>query len=161
MNALQKPGLMSMPGEQIKQSIFFIMINSNKTPEKLGQEGVNKFTQTIAHMKDHRAIMYYLMHADDRTPIPESQIVSLRSHSDVEVGQQKLMLHGNISIEVFHKTRVKIDLTKLRNELKSYLGYNCKVSITCPKTMPAATIDNFVRYASKNQIANDNVASNE
>jgi len=161
MNQIQEPGLMRMPGESIKSSIFFIMMNSNKQPDKLGDAGVAKFTKMISYMKREDVIRSYLIHADNGQPIDQSKIMSLRSHSDVEVGQNTLRLHGNISIEIYHKTRLKVDLTRLRNDTKQYLGYTTKITVTCPKVAQMPNIDNFVRYASKHQIEQGNVDTDD
>lgn len=150
MNEIQGPAVTELPGEKINTSVFYFVINSNKTPEKLGPAGVKKFI-AFTNMFNREDVNFSYLFSTNHTEVDRSKIMSFRSHADVEVGESHGALHANITVEYVHKTWLRYDLDKLRKDIKSYLGYNCKVFISVPQNR-APSGDPFVKYSNKNQL---------
>lgn len=152
MNKYQGEAKVKLNEDKINQSTFFIVINSNKTPEKLGEERVKKFVNFIKMFEREDVNLHFLVGKEGST-LDTSKFVSFNRHADIEVGEKNGFLHGNITVEIIHRTWIRYDINKLRDEIRNYLGYNTNVKISTPRGRMSNDADNFVRYSSKNQLS--------
>lgn len=152
MNKYQGIAKTEISPDKINQSTFFIVINSNKTPESLGEDRVEKFVKYVKMFEREDVNLHFLIGKEGGRP-DTSKFLSFKRHADIEVGEKNGFLHGNITVEIIHKTWIRYDLNKMRNETKEYLGYNTNVRILTPRNRMGHDADNFVKYSSKNQLS--------
>lgn len=159
MNQIQGPPRVELNKDRINQSTFFIVINSNKTPEKLGDDGVRKFVN-YAKMFEREDVNYHFLVNKEGGEVDKSKVLSFERHADVEVGEKNGLLHANITVEIMHRTWVRYNLDRLRDETKEYLGYNTNVRILTPRSKLNRDADNFVKYSSKVQLSQQQTSTN-
>lgn len=103
-----------------KISRYFLTINSNRTPEQLGDEGTNEFKRRIKALFDNFHLFIQVRQGYE--PDPNMTVKKLYAY---EVGEhpQGGRYHCHAVVSVHHNSNVQVFLKKLQQTCKQYGWY--------------------------------------
>lgn len=146
----------------IKTSIWVWYPNTNKTPEKLGKEGMDKFDTMCEMFAKPDIFLQFIQDKNFNCPPDMNKIINMKSHYMTEVGLKQNRYHGQITIEIVHDDCLKFDIAKLRQQMNEYMDFrddngnlqSINLKYSQPKYQQVAS-EVWVNYATKNTRRDD------
>lgn len=132
--------------ERINKSIFMITINCNKTLENLTENQRNRFKVLMEHLFDKGHIMDFVQSPDNDA---NEHILQIRTDYNFEIGPINRTVHSHSTLEIDHKTMLRLNIPELRKLTNKLMGSACHINIKTPHQISSKT---WERYINKLQI---------
>lgn len=129
----------------LKKSDFAITFNSNKTVKGLTDYQADIIHLLSEYLFDNGGIMDYIVGVD--CELNQSDIISEYIDSSFEVGEEYGKIHIHAILQIKHKSKIRIDLDRLRSYINDALGYRCHLNVQSIKT--GGTVGDWLRYIRK------------
>lgn len=142
---------------RINHSIWAFYPNTNKTPETLGESGMDKFDKMCELFSKPTIFLQFMVDKDGNTPPREDCLINIRTHYMTEVGEKMGRYHGQITIDITHDNCLRFDIPKINQQMNEYMNFRddagnlqkINLKYTQPK-FPNIASDVWVNYATKN-----------
>jgi uncharacterized membrane protein YfhO len=98
------------------QSNFFVTVNPNVTKKELSPKKLDG----IIHEMFSNVVDYVKILSANK----DVKYNAVDAEYGIEVGKDKHRVHAHILVRIQHNSKIQLDLTKIRKQLKSDLGFD-------------------------------------
>jgi hypothetical protein len=108
--------------DKMSYSNFFITLNTNKDEQSASSTYKQNFDTAVKYVFDKHHIKKYLIDVNHPGSLSYKYVKSITAEYALEVGSSLHRLHCHALVSVSHKTRMKLNLDKVRQLFKAVLG---------------------------------------
>lgn len=131
--------------DRINKSIFMITINTNKRVEDLQDYQKERFKAMMIHLFDDKNIFDFIQRPDkDGIDEDDFDIIQIKLGYNFEVGSAKRCLHAHATIEIDHKTILRLNIPELRSLINRVVDSPCYLDVRTPRQVTSATWNKYI-----------------
>ena len=140
---------------KLKHSNYSICVSLNKTqPTK---EEIQRFKDSLEDVFSQSSVSTYIQHKhnkdEEETPLDMDKIERVIIRHAIELAPEDNKLHSHSLIAITHRTRVKLNLEYIREQMKekNNIDYTPFVSSSVSGGSEKAAIISFLEYVNKEE----------
>ena len=114
-------------------SSYWFLINSNlniHNPQPSNQKKIKEFREAINRIFLSRNILNFIEIKDEADQkVPKNELINeIRSEVTLEIGEKIGLLHAHVSITVYHRTTISLNVNGMGNFIRKEYGFSVYTS---------------------------------